>query len=252
VKRSGPKSVRNSEGGPGSSDPGQFSFTSAVLRDLLFRAFGLDDYEQQISGPAWIDSERYDIAVKIPPGTTKKQFQQMLQTLLADRFKLVVHHETKQFPVYELVVGKDGPKLKESGESPAASGSASDPQPPARDRDGFPTIPAGRAGFVSAFGPGPHSHWTARQQPMSALANQLSGQMATGHRVVDKTGLTGKYDFTLEYDLDLGNASAARNDGPILSILDAVQQQLGLRLVRGKALFDVVVVDQAEKVPVEN
>jgi len=94
---------------------------------------------------------------------------------------------------------------------------------------------------------------------MSALAENLSGQMATGRRVIDKTGLSGKYDFTLEYDLDLGNPSAAVGDGPVLSIdgpvlsiFEAVQQQLGLRLVPGKALFDVVVVDEAEKTPIEN
>jgi uncharacterized protein (TIGR03435 family) len=252
VKRSGPQSLRNSDGGPGSNDPGRFSFTSAVLRDLLYRAYGVDDYQQQISGPAWIDSERYDIAVRIPPGTTQKQFQQMLQNLLADRFKLVVHHETKQLPVYELVLGKNGSKLRKSVESPNATAASSGPPPPARDRDGFPTLPAGRPGFVSGFGPGPHGHWTARQQPMSALAENLSGQMATGRRVIDKTGLSGKYDFTLEYDLDLGNPSAAVGDGPVLSIFEAVQQQLGLRLVPGKAFFDVVVVDQAEKTPIEN
>lgn len=249
VKPSGPQSVRMSDGGPGSRDPERFSFTSTVLRDLLFLAYGLTDYEQQISGPGWIDTEKYDIAVKIPPGTTKKQFQLMLQNLLADRFKLVVHHETKQLPVYELVIGKNGAKLKESGGSPGEHAPPSDD----RDRDGFPMLPAGSPGFASSFGPGLHSHWTAHQQSMAALADKLSDRLATGRRVVDKTGLTGKYDFTLAYDMELaGGPPAAGDDAPLASIFDAVQQQLGLKLVAGKALFDVVVVDHAEKVPSEN
>jgi uncharacterized protein (TIGR03435 family) len=249
VKPSGPQCVRMSDGGPGSHDPERFSYTSAHLRDLLFVAYGLIDYEQQISGPGWIDTEKYDLAVKIPPGTTKKQFQLMLQNLLADRFKLVVHHETKELPVYELVIGKSGPKLKESAGIPGEHAPPSD----YRDRDGFPILPAGSPGFASGFGPGLHSHWTAHQQGMPALADRLSGRLATGRRVVDKTGLTGKYDFTLAYDMErAGDPPADADDGPLPSIFDAVQQQLGLKLVAGKAPFDVVVVDRAEKMPTEN
>ena len=75
VRPSGPQSVRGSNGGPGTRDPERFTFSGAVLRDLLFNAYlkiGVDDYREQISGPGWIDTEKYDIAVKIPPGTTKE------------------------------------------------------------------------------------------------------------------------------------------------------------------------------------
>jgi uncharacterized protein (TIGR03435 family) len=250
VKPAGPNSIRNSEGGPGSRDPGRYTFTNATLRDLLYGAYGLEDQEQ-ISGPGWIDVERYDISAKIPPGTTREQFQEMLRVLLVERFKLKVHHETKQFPVLELVVGKNGPKLKESAGSPDATG----PPPPDRDRNGFPVLPAGRPGLISSFGPGAHSAWTARQQETPELARSLSGPMAAGRHVVDKTGLAGKYDFTLEYDRVRPSGppgSAAPDDNPGLSIFDAVQRQLGLRLVEGKAFFDVIVVDRAERVPTEN
>lgn len=83
VKRSGPTSVRNFDGGPGTNDQGRYTATG-VLRDLLFSAYRTlwDDYREQISGPGRIDTEKYDLLVKIPPGTTKKQFQRMLQNLL--------------------------------------------------------------------------------------------------------------------------------------------------------------------------
>jgi uncharacterized protein (TIGR03435 family) len=247
VKPSGPKSIGGSDGGPGSNDPERFSFTRARLADLLYRAYGLK-YDEQISAPSWIGTEEYeyDVAAKIPPKTTREQFREMLRNLLAERFRLKVHHETKQFPVFDLVIEKNGPKLKESVEEPSG-GTPNSPAPsrPVRDRDGFPILPRGRPGFMASYGPGPHSKWTAHEQPTSALAAFLSRPMAAGRNVIDKTGLTGKYDFTLEYDF-------RPEDDFGLSIFDAVKRQLGLRLVDSKASFDVVVVDYAEKVPTEN
>jgi uncharacterized protein (TIGR03435 family) len=253
VKPSGTQSIRGSDGGPGTHDPERFTFQRADLRDLIFNAYlttRVDDYQQQISGPGWIDTEEYDIAVKIPPGTSKQQFQRMLQNLLAERFKLVVHHDTKVLPVYELVVVKGGPKLKESAETPDAV--APSDGPPAVDQDGFPVLPAGRPGMANRSGPGPFSHWTARQQSIAALADAMSSPNAAGRRVVDKTGLTGKYDFTLYYEMRFAGVPPAADDKPAPILLDAVQQQLGLRLVVGKAPFDVVVVDHAERVPTGN
>jgi len=246
VKPSGPKSIRNSDGGPGSHDPERFSYTRARLGDLVYIAYGLK-YAEQISGPSWIQAEEYeyDVAAKIPSKATKQQFQEMLRNLLAERFQLKVHHETRQFPVFDLVIDKNGPKLKESVEEPSAVAPPSAPARPGRDRDGFPILAAGRPGFATGYGPGPYSHWTARQQPTSRLAQFLSRPLATGRNVIDKTGLTGKYDFTLEYDFKI-------EDDAGLSIFDAVRRQLGLRLVDSKAQFDVVVIDYAAKVPAEN
>jgi hypothetical protein len=84
VKPSGPQSVRLSNGGPGTRNPERFTSTRAVLRDLIFRAYTVDDYWAQILGPAWIDKEEYDVAVKIPPGTSDEQFRVMLRNLLAE------------------------------------------------------------------------------------------------------------------------------------------------------------------------
>src|SRR5260370_19868003 len=116
-------------GGPGSPDPGQITYSNVSLKNVVMTAYGVKGY--QISGPKWLDSERFDIVAKIAMGATKEQFEMMLQNLLAERFKLAVQRETKDLPIYALVVGKGGPKLKESVDDSAASqGGAAGPGGP--------------------------------------------------------------------------------------------------------------------------
>src|ERR1700722_3983486 len=100
------------QGGPGTSDPGQITYSNLPLKNLLVNAFGVKTY--QISGPAWIDTERFDIVAKVPQGATKDDVKLMLQNLLAERFKLTLHREKKDLPMYALVVAKRGPTMKES------------------------------------------------------------------------------------------------------------------------------------------
>ncbi|HEY4362523.1 MAG TPA: TIGR03435 family protein [Bryobacteraceae bacterium] len=240
-----PPGLPNSDGGPGTSDPEHYSAYS-TLRTYLIRAFGLADAEL-LSGPPWLDSEKYAIEARVPAGATREQLQVMLRNLLVERFQLEFHHDTKVLSVYNLVVAKSGPKLKESAPSSAVL-----PSLPSIDRDssGFPVIAAGRAGLISGYGPGGQSKWTARQQPMSAFAKSLSVPPAAGRTVIDQTGLAGKYDFTLSYDVQLPGTPAP--DTPGLTIFDAVEQQLGLKLIDGKASFDRIVIDHAEKTPAEN
>jgi uncharacterized protein (TIGR03435 family) len=238
------------DGGPGTRYPERYATGIATLRGLLWKAYGLVDSQEQISGPGWIDTEKYAIDARVPAGATIEQFQRMLQNLLAERFKLVIHHETKVLPVYDLVVGKNGPKFKES----AAAADATGPPAAGVDRDGFPVLPGGRPGLLSNYALGPSgqvSHWRAQQQPISAFARMLGLPTNAGRVVVDKTGLTGKYDFTLYYDVQVPGAAGVA-DNPTLTIFDAVEQQLGLKLVDGKAPFDKIVVDRAEKVPSDN
>ncbi len=234
VKPSGPNSIRGSNGGPGTSDPGLFSFSSATLQDILFRAYGLADV-QQIVGPKWLDQETYDFICKIPPGATKEHFQMMLQNLLAERFKLALRHQTKDFPVYELVTSKNGPKLKESTEASLA-------EPPC-GKGAFGV----RAGEYR-FNPQVHAQLIARVEPVSALATALRN--SAGRVIIDKTGLTGKYDLTLEFSQRPLEPGA--EDDPFPGLLDAIQQQLGLTLEDKKAPFDVLVIDHVEKIPTEN
>ena len=180
----------NSDGGPGTRYPELFG-ADATVRKLIGRAYGLIDAQQQVSGPGSIDSPTYAIDARVPRGTTVEQFQIMLQKMLAERFGLVVHHETKILSGYDLVVGKNGSKLKESATDPDV------PPPPAIP--GFPNLPG--PGVNTNFGPGPVAHMRGRQQPTSVLARMLSGQYASGSTVIDRTGLTGKYDFTLAYQI---------------------------------------------------
>jgi uncharacterized protein (TIGR03435 family) len=276
-------------GGPGSPDPGQITYTNVTVKNVLMNAYGVKGF--QISGPGWLDSERYDIVAKVPRGATKEQFMVMLQNLLAERFKLTLHREKKNLPMYALVVGKNGPKLKESvedpapkeGDAPKAGGPADDPLAGAAmrklavGRDGFPVLPpgAGRAGTMISLMSG-NAHMAANGQSIAGLAEMLSNQLDLP--VVDMTGLTGKYDFTLTYAPEGGAglrlpagiappppAAPAPGEGgggmPAASAPDtqsspnlftALQEQLGLKLEQRKGPVDLLVIDHLEKAPVEN
>jgi uncharacterized protein (TIGR03435 family) len=129
--------VRSSmRGGPGTPDAEQITFTNVTLMSVLMRAYDVKNY--QVTGPAWLSSERYDIAAKVAPGTAKEQFNLMLQNLVAERFHLALHHETKEFQGYELVVSRSGSKLKISGES--GPDQPEPTAPPKRDTSGFSAV----------------------------------------------------------------------------------------------------------------
>lgn len=255
------KTPSGTSGGPGMRDPEHYFGRGVSLRAYLCIAFASADCQQQILGPAWIDSEKYDIVANVPPGATKEQFQNMLQNLLVERFRLVLRHEARILQVYELVIAKNGPKLKESVDTPSPDPSSAGPPPKVerdangmvkRDADGFPKLPPGRPLFIRSFGPGRVNHWAAQQQTIPMFAQQLSlGNLAAGRQVIDKTGLTGKYDFRLVYRRALPGALTDDDmAAPLLE--DALEQQLGLKLVNVKTPFDFVIVDRGEKVPVEN
>ena len=274
-------------GGPGTPDPGQLTYTNVSLKNVMINAYDVNDY--QINGPNWLDRERFDIVAKIPQGTTKEQFRLMLQSLLAERFKLALHHETKELPMYALVLGKGGSKLKEAVEEDATTPQTAVPPPPPppgrdeaapvrlkMDADGMPQLPSGmgRNGVImmTIYGSGGlRTRMVCKGQPVSALLATLSNLL--GHPVVDATGLKGKYDITLDYapdglhgpttmmpppppPHDGGDgggppmASAPDLGGP--SIFTALQEQLGLKLEQRKGPVDLLVIDRLEKVPTEN
>jgi len=246
-------------GGPGTRDPSRITWTYATLRNLIMTANTVETY--QISGPDWLGTERYDIAVTVRPGSTKDQVNLMWRNLLAEQFGVVLHHESKEFQVEELVIGNSGSQLKESVDDPNAP-------PP----DGPPVLKNGElagTGLVTMITRGPHggrAHSVAKAQPLSKLTAMLGNTMRRS--VLDKTGLTGNYDFTIDFALDVsglqplipgqprpGQASAnpaIEASDPEPDLAAAVQQQLGLRLVAGKANLDVLVIDKAERVPSEN
>src|SRR5579863_1446519 len=239
-------SVRNFLGGPGTRNPEQISYTYASLQELLLRAYGLDD-PKSISGPSWLDAQRYDITAKLPPGTTKEQFQKMLQDLLTDRLKLATHHESKDVPAYDLVLAEGGLKLK-LGEVPETV-----KLPPSPEHGNYPILPGDDSvpAMAIAMGEG-RGYLKARQEPPFVLAKMLSGPV--GRPIVDKTGVTARYDFTLDFDLRLAAGQAPKEaagstDDPTPSVFDALEQQLGLKLVESKTKISILVVDRAEKVP---
>jgi uncharacterized protein (TIGR03435 family) len=247
-------------GGPGSQDPTRITWNNSTLKTLLGIAYDVKPY--QVSGPSWIDSERYDIAAKIPEGATKEQVNIMWQNLLKERFGMVLHHESKEFQVSELVVAKGGSKIKETTmdlNAPPPPLPAGPPGPPKLDKNGSPEMNRPGLMMMIQTGPnGPVGHLVARAQTIEGFATMLGNQL--NRPVVDKTGLTAKYDFNLEYTPDLNGlpgllGPAAQTDSasePGSNLVSAVDQQLGLRLVSAKAKLDVVVVDKANKTPSDN
>ena len=278
------------QGGPGSSDPGQISYWNLNLRTLLTQAYGVRPH--QISGPAWLDGDRFDIVAKVPRGATKDDVKVMLRNLIRERFQLAFHREQKEQPVYTLVAAKGAPKLAESADqsdpdaapspTPPANAAAPSAAPPDPSRlkigkDGMPEFPAelrrpGIAMMAMMSPRGPRMKLIATRQTMAQFADSLSTQ--TDRAVVDKTGLTARYDFTLDFAPDanavasklmmsrdgmmplppggdaLPAASAPESDAE--TIYSAVQKQLGLRLEPQKAEIDFLVIDHVERTPAEN
>ncbi len=235
--------VTRMAGGPGTSDPGRFTATNAELSMLVMRAYGIQ-YDQ-LKGPAWMDTTEFDVVASVPAGTTAEQLRKMLRNLLAERFRMQVHHESRVEPVYELTVAKGGPKLR-----PAAEGGGDDfgSRPPRLDRDNFPILPPGRPN--GACGQAPDgSRCTFRMVTMAMFVQRLSLPVFIGRPVIDRTGLTGQSDFTLYYSSS-DAPSSPENNAP--SIEQALQSQLGLKLAPSKASTDVLVIDHAEKMPTEN
>jgi uncharacterized protein (TIGR03435 family) len=140
-----------------------------------------------------LSSERFNIAAKVPPGTTGDQFRVMLQNLPVERFKLVAHREARQAPVYALVIDHGGLKMRESVESAPME---NNPGTPAIGKDGFPVIPSGWKGLWINFN-GDRFLIQARHKTTADLAELLSQQL--DRPVTDATGLQATYDYTLEF-----------------------------------------------------
>jgi uncharacterized protein (TIGR03435 family) len=188
------------------------------LKDLIRLAYQVKEY--QILAPAWMATEKYEIAATMPAGANRGQAPEMLQTLLAERFHLKLHRETRKMAVYALVAAKGGAKLT------AATA-------PASGRGG--------TGWVTANG-----RVGAKASSMAAFADLLS--KAAERPVIDMTGLTGLYDFDLTYTPEL-SATAAE---PGATLKTALLEQLGLRLEKREMQMEVLMIEGADKVPTEN
>jgi len=250
-------------GGIGNIDPGQFIATAAPLLNLILRAYGL--VPSQVSSARPLDADRYDITAKVRRGATVAQVNVMLQNLLAERIGLVLHHETRLGPVYEMVVAKGGLKMKPAELAPGdavAGGSLAEPdiRLPAgisTAKDGtFQLAPGYPNRILDMIDDYSTMRLTARMQGAPELISVM--ERLTGRTVLDRTGLTGKYDFELTYDRATAPTAASEPlpDGAAnvsgSDFFTAIQSQLGLKLVPKKGPVDVLVVDRWNKAPTGN
>jgi bla regulator protein BlaR1 len=212
-------------------DTAQFICSANSLLILILEAYPEISGSRLSGGPAWLTTEYWDLAAKLPPNmpSTEKELNHktelMLQALLADRFKLVTHREMRDQPVYDLVLAKGGSKLKPSS--------------------------AEKFSFKTSRGGIEFQH-----ESIEGLANYLyspyialgSGQQPADRPVVDRTGLQGFFDFALEWTPDTVQADPAATGA---SLFTALEEQLGLKLQPRKAAAEFLVIDHAER-PSEN
>jgi uncharacterized protein (TIGR03435 family) len=214
-------------------DKGRINYSNVTLKSVMTRAYEVKPH--QISGPDWLDTARFDIVATIPAGAPREQIPMMLQTLLADRFKLTVHREKKVMPMYALVAGKSGPKLHEA---------------------------EAEAGLRVSMGP--RGRQLSGKVSIARLADSLSNFM--DRPVLDMTGIKGIFDIDLEWMPDEnepaprfalgggGPGGPGRPEGGVdrPTIFTAVQEKLGLKLEGRKGPAEIIVVDNVDKVPTEN
>jgi uncharacterized protein (TIGR03435 family) len=220
--------LNRTAGGRIRRDPGRLDITGMTLRDMVRFAYDVRDI--QISGgPAWFDSDHWDIAATAGREISEDERLRMLQRLLVERFQMTIRREMKELPVYALLVGKNGSKLKQS--------TAGNPERIELD--------ASRTGF---------HHMIGESVTISTIAKVLFREV--GRIVIDRTGLTGSFDYQLEWVPDAasmptinGVKPEGSTEGP--SIFTAVQEQLGLKLESTKGPVEILVIDRAEKA-VEN
>jgi uncharacterized protein (TIGR03435 family) len=207
--------------------------------------------------PDWVNTERFDIKARFEGTPSKDQVRQMMQVLLADRFKLVVHHEIRQVPVLALVLVKEGvtgPDLRPHPVSDSCSNEAvaetttKDQPHPVTSAKGFPIVCRVIAHLPPSV-PG-RTSFGARDVDLGLLASSLptqTGMMTLPHPVIDQTGLRGTFDFKLEWLQDFD--SRPNVSGP--TFRQALQSQLGLKLESQKGPIDLIVIDHLEQ-PSEN
>ncbi len=205
--------------------------SNTSLEMLITWAYDIRD-DRLFGKPKWLDSVHYDIVAKAGMSLSRGVLQRMMQSLLATRFQLAIHRETRQLPMYAMVVDKNGAKLH-------LTEATGDPGP-------------------NPFNMPGRGHLTGNQVTAAMLANVLSNQLRRS--VQDETGLKGVFDFELEWEPDTDAQSAGVDDasapsadtrtGP--SIFTAIEEQLGLKLEPRKGPVEVIVIDHIESTPTEN
>jgi uncharacterized protein (TIGR03435 family) len=245
-------SVKLNRGTPNlhfTATPGALHVTGITMRDLIEVAYEIKDV-QLVGAPDWVSSERYDIDTKLEESVAQEEakltaaqqatrLHLRLQSLLADRFKLTVSHVTKELPIFAIVVAKGGPKFSEAAPTPPIAGSHAPQAPPGR----------------MAQGPMPGGQWLLMMNgaPMSQFLIAFGDRGETaGHFIVDETGLTGTYTFTLHWTPENQTAATTPSSDPAdVSLFTALQEQLGLKVESRKGPVPAILIDHIER-PSEN
>jgi uncharacterized protein (TIGR03435 family) len=253
-----------------SVQPGRYTATNVTLRALIVNAYGLESF-QLAAGPAWTTSDHFDIVAKVPAGASgappdPAQSQLMLRELLADRFKLVMHHESRELPIYALVAARSDKKLgpqihpTTSDCAPLAAQSTlkeKDGKDKSKEQLGAPAAPQARGQKPPCAMTMEPGRMSASGMAMATIASSLSGSVQ--RTVVDRTGIPGAFDVKLTWTPDQmpqAGGNPSKNKGAKIDpngppIFTALQEQLGLKLESAKGPVDVLVIDHAER-PAEN
>jgi uncharacterized protein (TIGR03435 family) len=229
---------------------GYLSVVNMPLTALIGFAYKITgDQEQYLRSrwPDWALAEHFDVEARAAGNPTKEEMRSMVRALLADRCKLAVHYETKEAPVVAMVLakpGKTGPRLRQHpDDSPCTT--VPDWTKPTFD-DGYPLLCGGL--LPLPHGPGRIAKFGASNVTLTFMASQLSIMGQLGRRVVDRTGLSGNVDFTLEWSPDSPNPTTAEAELlPGLTFKEAVSEQLGLKLVSQTGPVELLIVDHVER-----
>lgn len=254
---------------PSSTSAAEVQIYNVTVRNLIEQAYGIPwtsaENERVLGGPAWLDTSRYDLVARIPADLAevqqklsrdqqKRQVSLMLQSLLAERFHLKVHFETRVLTVYALVVAKPNPQIVENTNRPESTESTAEESAAAVR---LPSKPEDLRRGILVLYSGESALMTAKDASLDDLARWFAGYSEVGGRpVVNQTGLGGLYDFTLRWTRQSlaatpqpGSPDAADSDAPPL--FTALPEQLGLRLTRTKARVEVIVIDHTDP-PTDN
>ncbi len=209
---------------------GRVAVHNAPMKLLITAAYHIPPNALE-GGPGWLEIDRFDVVAKAAPTTSEADLRLMLRTLLADRFKLAIHQDQKSMPAYVLTVGKGGPKMQQSE-----------------------TAKPGDQRCTPGQGTPGNQHVMCQHMTMDDLADTLPG-LAPGYvrdtPVVDQTGLKGSYEFKLDWT-PAGRLNASPDGTAGISLFDALEAQLGLKLENRKIPLPTVVIDHIDRVPSEN
>jgi uncharacterized protein (TIGR03435 family) len=233
---------------------GRYEIKTASMVDLIRIAYDFDP-NKILGGPNWLEMDRFDVIAKVPAESTAETEKLMLQSLLEDRFKLVVRKETKPLPTYALTAGKK-PQLKEAdgteetGCRPKTSTSGS----PAEGSIRLFTSNSDGATTTIDLGPGMTIQYMCRNMTMAAFAGGMRGMMGASvgsNQVLDETGLKGNWNFDVKWSWQ-SNGPIMASPGDRISIFEAVDRQLGLKLEEKQIPTPVIVVVSVNQKPSEN